>query len=289
MDGNAVKAVVVTLVVGLAAFVAFPTKRQVVGYGERWARTWRVIVPGELVPAFDRRTRLNRRLVGLAVLLCAVAVAAGLFDGPSPGPFLVALLLTLAPLLVWRAARGMPAVPAIGDARVARAHATTFGDYLPWWSLLVVLASAVGPMICLTLRDRPDWGSGEVFLAVVLQAVVGGLSALLLLRVVRASLPAADLPQLYLQDADRASSMCHVVSLCAWSSFVLLQQIELGAQVILTGHVFGDVLVQFSPLIASGLVQSAASRRFRKRLWKGATALDVAAWAPDAVDVGGAT
>lgn len=263
--GVVVKIVVAALVLALAAFIAFPSSRRVARFGQRWALQWHVLVPSEVVPAFDARTRLSHRLAGFGVALCGLAIAAGLFDSPGPGPFLVAFMSVLTAFLLWRVARGMPVLRAAGAQRVARPRATRFSDYMPVWTLAVVAVSAAGPLAFLAFRH--DDVSTAVLAAAVLQAVTGTLTVLLLSRIGQASMPAADETQLYLQDADRASAMCHVVLVSAWSYLVLMQQIELGDGGTATGSVLGDVTIQFAPLFAYVVVRAVAQRRFRRRLW----------------------
>jgi hypothetical protein len=259
--------VVLALMLPLAAWLAFPTRKRIVRAGQRWAAEWRAYVPPEVVPAFDRRTKANMRLGGLGIALIAVAAASPLGDQRTAGPLLASVMGFLMPVLVWRAARGMPSLRAEDAVRVARSRATTFTDYLSGWSFAIVGFCALAPAVYFLVNDDADWGRGAFLVAVGFQTLSGLLSMLLLIRIARTSLPAADRVQLYLQDADRASSMCWAVSVPAWSAFFLLQQLSFRGALSRTDWYMTALLIAGAPVVALSVLVWDARRRFRRRLW----------------------
>lgn len=261
------KVLILVLLLPVAVWLAFPSRRRIVQTGQRWAIVWGAYVPPAVVPAFDRRTRANMRLGGLGIALIAIGCASPLGDQRTAGPFLVFVMSLLMPVLVWRVARGMPSLRAAEVIRVARPRATKFTDYLPNWAFAIVAFSALAPAIYMLVDNGAGWGRGAFIAAAGFQALSGILSMLLLIRIARTSLPAADRIQLYLQDADRASAMCWAVGVPAWSAFFLLQQLSFRGALVESDWAMAALVVAVVPLVAFSFLAWDAKRRFRRRLW----------------------
>lgn len=244
-------------------WLALPTRRRVQRAGERWAREWSAYVPPDLVPAFDRRTRLDARVFALLVVVLLIVLMSPLADETDMSRFVAVVTFFFLPMLVWRASRGIGALPPVGRTRVARARSTALADYVPPWAFGLLVASAAAPAGVLLIVPHRH---GALVFAVTLQAMNCVVAAAALVRVARASLPAADQTELYLRDADRASAMISVLKVPAWTAFVVTQQISFDATSYNDWSV-AILLLAFAILVASQALEHATKRRFRSRLW----------------------